>query len=68
MSENDLYIIAIALCSKFKKNNSWPFSNEEKKLAKAIKHVHEMSSSVEEIEIGTHYESVENRKKANNSI
>ena len=49
--------------AKFKKNNSWPFSNEEKKLAKAIKHVHEMSSSVEEIEIGTHYESVENRKK-----
>ena len=52
--------------AKFKKNNSWPFSNEEKELVKAIKHAYEMGcghGSLEELEIGTHYESLENRKK-----
>ena len=48
--------------AKFKTNNSWPFSSEEKELIKAIKNIH-LTSSLEELEIGTHYESFENRKQ-----
>ena len=49
--------------SKFKKNNSWPFSNEEKELAKAIKHAYSVECSLGELEIGTHYDSFGNRKQ-----
>ena len=49
--------------SKFKTTPVVPFSDDEKYLAKAIKHAYEMGCSLEELEIGTHYENFENRKK-----
>ena len=48
--------------SKFKTVPIIPFSDEEKEIARAIKNVH-LTSSLEELEIGTHYESFENRKQ-----
>ena len=50
--------------SKFKTIPIVPFSDKEKDIARAIKHVHEMTCSIDEfMEIGTHYESLENRKQ-----
>ena len=49
--------------SKFKTIPSKEFSKEEKELAKAIRHAYSMGYANEELEIGTHYESLEKRKK-----
>ena len=49
--------------SKFKTIPSSELSKEEKELAKAIRHAYSMGYANEELEIGTHYESLEKRKK-----
>ena len=48
--------------SKFKTIPSREFSKEEQELAKAIKHAYSMGYASKELEIGTHYDSLENRK------
>ena len=49
--------------SKFKTTPVVPFSDEEKEIARGIKSVYETNIPISEIEIGTHYENFENRKK-----